>query len=175
MPKQCDQGLCARIDALILAAEPERSAIIQKRAGRQFTQGGFRQAKREACIASCEWMTDLIAFAGVEKKNVVGICHRLIATYVPQVNPTIGKYQMRGRNTFFRAAMTAGTAAPDVPQGHSSRVQQMFDFELGHGRQTGLAALSRRAELSMTANQYCMVELAAAIVARRPRCGSASC
>jgi hypothetical protein len=170
MPKQCDQRLCARIDALILAAEPELSAIIQKSAGRQFTQDGYRQAKRQACIAPCERMTDPITFASVEKKNVVGICHRLIATHVPQVNATIGKYEMRGRNTFFRAAMTASTAAPDVPQRHSIRVQQMIDFELGHSRQIGLAALSRRAELSMTANQYCMVELAAAI----GRCGRAA-
>jgi hypothetical protein len=46
MPKQGDQGLCARIDALMLATESEVSAVIQKRPGREFTQDGLRQDKR---------------------------------------------------------------------------------------------------------------------------------
>src|SRR5271155_5706713 len=80
-------------------------------------------------------MADLITFAGVEKEYVVGICYSLIAADVPHVNAAIGKYEMCGRNTFFRTAMTASTAAADVSQRHSIRVQQMIDFELGHGRQ----------------------------------------
>src|SRR5271168_4075310 len=96
-------------------------------------------------------MTDLITFAGVKEENVVGVCYGLIAADVSHVNAAIGKYEMRGRNTFFRTAVTASTAAADVSQRHSTRVQQMIDFELGHSRQTGLAALSRPGELITTA------------------------
>src|SRR6202044_152223 len=130
-------GLCAWVDALILTAESESSAIVQQGAGRQFTQDGFRQAERQACIASCDRMTDLIAFAGVKEKYVVGVCHSLIAADVPQVNAAIWKNEMRGRHAFFRTAMAASTAAADVSQRHRIGIQQMVDFELGHGRQTG--------------------------------------
>ena len=48
---------------------------------------------------------------------------------------------MRARHAFFRTAMTASTAAPDVSQRRRIGIQQMVDFELGHGRQTaGMAA-----------------------------------
>ena len=45
MPKQGDQGLCARVDAPMLATESQFPAVIQKRPGREFTQDGFRQRK----------------------------------------------------------------------------------------------------------------------------------
>jgi hypothetical protein len=77
-------------------------------------------------------MTDLVALAGVKKKYVVRIGHRLIAADVPHVNTAIGEYQMRSRGTFFRAAMTARAAAADVSQRYGMRIQQMIDFELGH-------------------------------------------
>jgi hypothetical protein len=38
---------------------------------------------------------------------------------------------MRGGGAFFRAAMTARTAAADVAQRYGIRMQQMVDFELG--------------------------------------------
>jgi hypothetical protein len=78
-------------------------------------------------------MTDLVSLAGVEKKYVVGIGHSLIAADVPHVHAAIREYQLRDRRTFFRAAMTARTAAADVSQRYGIRIQQMVDFELGHG------------------------------------------
>jgi hypothetical protein len=96
-------------------------------------QNGLRQSERQACIASSYRMTDLISLAGVKKKYVVGIGHSLIAADVPHVHAAIGEYQMRGRSTFFRAAMTARTAAADVSQRYGIRFQQMVDFEFRHG------------------------------------------
>src|SRR5580704_8149093 len=95
-------------------------------------QNGLRQSERQACIASSYRMTDLISLAGVKKKYVVGIGHGLIVADVPQVNPAIGKYELRGGGAFFRAAMTARTAAADVSQGHGISAQQMADFEFRH-------------------------------------------
>jgi hypothetical protein len=76
-------------------------------------------------------MTDLIALAGVEEKYMVRIGHRLIAADVPHVNAAIGEHELRGGGAFFRAAMTAHTAAADVAQRYVIRKQQMVDFELG--------------------------------------------
>jgi len=131
MPKQGDQGLCARIDALMLATESKVLAVIQERPGREFAQDGFRQDKRQACIASRYRMTDLIALACVKEKYLVRIGYRLIAADVPHVNAAIGKHEMRGRGAFFCAAMTARAAATDVSQRYGIRIQQMVDFELG--------------------------------------------
>jgi hypothetical protein len=78
-------------------------------------------------------MTDLVSLAGVKEKYVVGIGHSLIAADMPHVHAAIGKYEMRGGGAFFRAAMTARTAAADVSQRYGIRLQQMVDFELGHG------------------------------------------
>ena len=96
-------------------------------------QSGLRQSERQACIASSYRMTDLISLTGIKKKYVVGIGHSLIAADVPHVHAAIGEYQMRDRSTFFRAAMTARTAAADVSQRYGIRIQQMVDLELGHG------------------------------------------
>jgi hypothetical protein len=131
MAKQGDQGLCARVDALMLATESNVPAVIQERPGREFTQDGFRQDERQACIASCDRMTDLIALAGVKEKYMVRIGYRLIGADVPHVNAAIGEHEMRGRGAFFCAAMTARTAAADVAQRYGIRSQQMVDFELG--------------------------------------------
>ena len=76
-------------------------------------------------------MTDLIALAGVKEKYMVRIGYSLIAAHVPHVNAAIGEHEMRGRGAFFRAAMTARTAAADVSQRYGIRIQQMVDFELG--------------------------------------------
>jgi hypothetical protein len=141
MPKQGDQGLRARVDALMLATESEVSAVIQKRPGREFTQDGFRQDQRQACIASCDRMTDLIALAGVEEKYVVRIGYRLISADVPPVNAAIGEHEMRGRGAFFDAAMAARTRAADVSQRYGIRIQQMVDFELGWGGHTDVNIL----------------------------------
>src|SRR5712671_1567400 len=83
-------------------------------------------------------MTDLIALTGVEEKYMVRIGHRLIAADVPHVNAAIGEHEMRGRGAFFRAPMTARTAAADVSQRYGIRIQQMIDFELGSGGHTNL-------------------------------------
>jgi hypothetical protein len=61
---------------------------------------------------------------------VIGIGHRLVATDVPQVNIAIREYKMRGRDTFFRAAMAARAAAANVSQRYGIRIQQVRDFEL---------------------------------------------
>jgi hypothetical protein len=131
MSKQGDQGLCARIDALMLATESKVTAVIQERPGREFAQDGFRQDKRQACIASRYRMTDLIALAGIEEKYMVRIGYRLIAADVPHVNAAIGEHELRGRSAFFCAAMTACSGASDVSQRYGIRSQQMVDFELG--------------------------------------------
>jgi Homocysteine S-methyltransferase len=79
-------------------------------------------------------MADLITFAGIEEKYVVGICDSLIAADVPHVNAAIRKYKMRGRNTLFHASMPALAAAADVSQHHGLRVEQVRDFECRWGR-----------------------------------------
>ena len=75
-------------------------------------------------------MTDLIPLVRVEEQNLVGVGDRLIVPDVPQVKSAIGENKMRGRDAFLRAAMTAGAAASDVPQGHGIRIQQARDFIL---------------------------------------------
>ena len=131
MPEKRDQGLGARVDALLLATKSEVSPVTQKRAGRELTQDGFRQNKGQACIASCDWMTDLIALSGIKEKHVVRVCYRLIAGDVPYVNTAIREHEMHGRGTFLRAPMPARTAAADVSQRYSICIEQMLDFELG--------------------------------------------
>jgi hypothetical protein len=123
MTEQGDQGLSARVDALLLATKSEVSPVIQKRTGREFTQDGFRQNERQACIASRDWMTDLIALAGIKEKHVVRVRYRLIAGDVPQVNAAIGEHEMDGRGAFLRAPMTACTTAADVSQRYSIGIQ----------------------------------------------------
>jgi hypothetical protein len=99
MPKQRDQGLCARVDALVLAPKSEFCAVVQKRSGRQFLQHALRQAKRQACVASFYWMTDLIALSGVKEKYVIGVRYSLITAHVPHVNAAIGVYEVCSRST----------------------------------------------------------------------------
>jgi hypothetical protein len=123
MPEQGDQGLGARVDALLLATKSEVSPVVQKRAGCKLTQDGFRQNKRQARIASCDWMTDLIALAGIKEKHVVRVRYRLISADVPHVNATIGEHEMSGRGAFLRAPMTARTAAADVSQRYGIGIQ----------------------------------------------------
>ena len=69
-------------------------AIIQRKSGRQFPKDGIRQLKRQACIATFYWMTDLIALAGVREGYVIGICHNLLAAHVPQLDSAIGEYEV---------------------------------------------------------------------------------
>ena len=68
-------------------------------------------------------MTDLIPLVRVKEQHLVGIGDRLIVPDMPQVNAAIGEYKMCGRDAFFHAAMTARTAAPDVPQRHGIGIQ----------------------------------------------------
>jgi hypothetical protein len=148
VPEQRDQRLGASVNALMLATKSEVSPVIQKRAGRELTQEGFRQNKRQACIASCDWMTDLIALTGIKEKHVVRIRHRLIAGDVSHVNATIGEHKMDGRGAFLRAPVTARAAAADVSQRYSICIQKMLDFELGVSAHIPMILLSDRSGLS---------------------------
>jgi len=134
MAKHRDQGLCARIDAKLLEAEPDRFPSVQERRGREFPQDVFRQGKRQAGIAACDRMTDLVSLAGVEEQDMIGIGDRLIATDVAQVNPAIREHKVRHRDAFLFAAMTTFAAAPNVAQRYALRAEQPRNLELGWSR-----------------------------------------
>ena len=136
MAKHRDQCLRARIDAQMLVAESARFPSVQKRRGREFPQDMRRQGKRQAGIAACHRMTDLVALAGVEEQDMIGIGDGLIATDVPQVYPAIREHKVRRRDAFLHAAMTTFAAAMNVPQRHGIRVEQTRDLELGWSRHT---------------------------------------
>jgi hypothetical protein len=65
----------------------------------------------------------LIAFTGIEEKDMIGISHGLILTDVTQIYSPIRKYEMRSGSEFLRGAMSARARAGHVSQRHYFRMQ----------------------------------------------------
>ena len=105
----------------MLESETDRFATFQKRCGRQFPQDLIRQGQRQARIAACKRMTDLVPLVGIEEQDLVGVGNRLIATDVSQINAAIGEYKVRDRDAFFHAAMTARAVALYIAQRYGVR------------------------------------------------------
>src|ERR1700733_11177878 len=99
---------------------------------RQLAQQILRETPHETIVAAFDWMTDLIAFRGVEEEDLVRIGNRLPSAHMANVHATVRKDQVCDGGAFLGAPMSAGAGAAHVQDRHRWRRQQTFDFALNH-------------------------------------------
>jgi hypothetical protein len=85
VPQERHQGLGARIDSLVLAAEAQWRLTIKQGRRHEFAQEGFRKDQHQAGIAAAERMADLIGLTRAKKQHVIRISDRLVSTDVADV------------------------------------------------------------------------------------------
>lgn len=128
------ERLSAGIESQPLRFKREHNAGAQLCLGGELAQQRFRHRKRETGIASCERMTDPIAFLSVEEEHLIGFRDGIIAAQMTHVYAAIRKDQMRELGPLLGPSMIAAGRAADVAKNHGLRAQEGLDQELLHSR-----------------------------------------
>ena len=69
-------------------------------------------------------MADPVPFAFVEKENLTGFGHRLVAAKMPRENAPKWKHKLGAVGAFLGTMPAAAAAAADMPDRHARRLQQ---------------------------------------------------
>ncbi len=126
------KSLRSPINPQTLLLKCQRYPVLRQCSRRQLTELSFVQDQRQAGIAARHRMAHPIAFARVEKQDLVSFSDCLLLSNVPYVNAPIWKHQLRRTRALFRTLMAAASPAVRIPNTHGRGREERVHRKFGH-------------------------------------------
>jgi hypothetical protein len=86
----------------------------------------------QATIAARNWVTDTVAFGGVEKQHLVRLGDRLLASKMADEHAAIREYQLRGARELLDAQIATSALAIRIRNSYSLRSHERSGDDLCH-------------------------------------------
>src|SRR5262249_6800689 len=91
MAKKRNESLRTRVNTQPLLTEGEKLVLLQQAPRGEFGQKRFSDEQSKARVAAGNGMANAVAFCGVEKKNLVGLCDGLVGSQMADVDTPVGE------------------------------------------------------------------------------------